>query len=269
MKTPESIIARLLFLVFLAVILMACIACSVKEDRNPCPCSLTVSFSDPDITGPVEIMGWDSGTIFRNRVRIEDCRPEWSKSVRKGVFILSACKGIAESVILTGHEIRIPTNCQADSLYAYFEKVDATGDRAHADVSLRKQFATVFLDIRKSEETVHACRFQVEGNTCGFDVLDFSPIAGPFFFEPVPAMGETVVTFRIPRQADDSLTVNIQPEDAPSACFPLGEYIRQLGYNWKAEELQDIFLSIDLVRGLVDLRVADWEEETVFPLVEQ
>jgi hypothetical protein len=82
-------------------------------------------------------------------------------------------------------------------------------------------------------------------------------------------MGETVVTFRIPRQADDSLTVNIQPEDAPSACFPLGEYIRQLGYNWKAEELQDIFLSIDLVRGLVDLRVADWEEETVFPLVEQ
>lgn len=261
--------ARILLSAFLAVILMAYTACSVKEDRNPCPCSLTVSFSDPDAAGPVEIMGWDSETVFRSRVRIEDCRPEWSKSVRKGVFILSACKGIAESVVLTGHDVRIPTNCQADSLYAYFEKVDATGDRAHANVSFRKQFATVFLDIRKPEETVHECRFLVEGNTCGFDVLDFSPIAGPFRFKPIPAKGETVVTFRIPRQADDSLTVNIQPKDAPSASFPLGEYIRQLGYNWKAEELQDIFLSIDLSRGLVDLRVADWEEETVFPLVEQ
>jgi hypothetical protein len=82
-------------------------------------------------------------------------------------------------------------------------------------------------------------------------------------------MGETVVTFRIPRQADDSLTITITPEDAPTVRFPLGEYIRQLGYNWKAEELQDIFLSIDLARGLVDLRVADWDEKTEFQLVEQ
>ena len=147
--------------------------------------------------------------------------------------------------------------------------MDATGDYAHANVVLRKQFASVFLDIRKTEETVHACHFQVDGNTCGFDVLDFSPITGPFRFEPVPALGETVVTFRIPRQADDSLAITIDPEDAPKVRFPLGEYIRHLGYNWKAEELQDIFLSIDLARGLIDLRVADWEEKTEIPLIEQ
>ena len=269
MKTPELIMERIFLSVSLTAILVVCAACTVKEDRNPCPCNLTISFSDQDATGPVELLGWDSETVFRDHVRIEDCRPEWSRPVRKGIFILSACKGIANGSVPTGHEIRIPVNCQADSLYAYFEEMDATGDYVHANVTLRKQFATVFLDIRKTEETVHACHFQVDGNTCGFDVLDFSPITGPFRFEPVPALGETVVAFRIPRQADDSLAITIDPEDAPKVRFPLGEYIRQIGYNWKAEELQDIFLSIDLARGLVDLRVADWEEKTEIPLIEQ
>ena len=260
---------RILLSATLAALLAACAACTVKEDRGPCPCILTVSFMDPDVTGPVELLGWDSETVFRERTRIEDCRPEWTKPVRKDVFTLSACKGVVDSTVPIGHEIRIPANCQADSLYAYFEEVDATGDLAHADVSFRKQFATVFLDIRKTTETVRACRFQVDGNTCGFDLLDFSPLAGLFHFEPVPTMGETAVTFRIPRQVDDSLTVTIQPEGSPAACFPLGEYIHRLGYNWKAEELQDIFVSIDLVRGLADLQIADWEEGTAFPLIEQ
>lgn len=269
MKTPESIMERILLSASMAAILAASTACTVKEDRDTCPCSLAVSFSDPDASGPVALLGWESETVFRDQVLIEDCRPEWTKSVRKGVFILSACKGIAGSSIPMGHVIRIPTNCQADSLYAYFEKVDATGDRAHASVFFRKQFATVFLDTRKSDETIRGCRFQVEGNTCGFDVLDFSPIAGPFLFEPVPATEEALVAFRIPRQADDSLMVTICPEDSPEVCLPLGEYIRQLGYDWKVEELQDIYLSIDLARGTVDLRIADWEEGTVLPLVEQ
>jgi hypothetical protein len=260
---------KILLSASLAAILAVCAACTVKEDRDFCPCSLTVSFSDPDASGPVELLAWDSETVFRDQVLIEDCRPEWTKSVRKGVFILSAYKGAAGSSIPMGHIIRIPTNCQADSLYAYFEKVEATGDRAHANVVFRKQFATVFLDIPQSDETIHKCRFLVEGNSCGFDVLDFSPIAGSFLFKPAPVTGETVITFRIPRQADDSLMVTVYPEDSPEARFPLGEYIRQLGYDWKSDDLQDIYLSIDLVRGVVDLRIADWEEGTVFPLVEQ
>ena len=260
---------RILLPASLAAIFVACVACSVKEDRNPCPCNLTVSFLDTEANGSVELLGWDSEMVFRERVQIENNRSEWHKSVRKGVFTLSAYKGSTDSTIPTGHKIRIPLNCQADSLYAYYKEVDATGDFAHAEVLLRKQFATVFLDIRKSEDTLPACRFQVEGNTCGFDVLDYSPIVGPFSFEPIPAIGETVVTFRIPRQADDSLAIIIEPYNAPSARYSIGEDIRRAGYNWKAEELQDIFLSIDLARGTVNLRVANWEEGTEFPLVEQ
>ena len=132
----------------------------------------------------------------------------------------------------------------------------------------------MFLDIRKNAEVVRSCRFLVEGNSCGFDLLDFSPVEGKFRCEPVPSAGPgtgagTIVPFRIPRQGDTGLTVTIQPAGSVPARFPLGEFIDRLGYDWKTEELQDIYVSVDLARGLVDIRVADWEEGTSFPLVEQ
>ena len=59
---------KILLSASLAAILAVCAACTVKEDRDFCPCSLTVSFSDPDASGPVELLAWDSETIFRDQV---------------------------------------------------------------------------------------------------------------------------------------------------------------------------------------------------------
>ena len=250
------------------VLLSAGTACTVKEDRGPCPCYLQVSFANPDATGEAEMLGWDDDRLFRDRIRIEESRPCWTKPVRKGVLFLSACTGIDEA-FAEGRHMRIPPGFQADSLYAWAEEVDATGDLAQAKVSFRKQFATVFLDIRKPAEVVNACRFLVEGNSCGFDLLDFSPVVGTFRFAPIPRAGEEIVTFRIPRQGDSELAVTIQPEGLAAVRFPLGAYIDRIGYNWKSEELQDIYVAVDLARGLADVRVADWEVGTVFPLVEQ
>ena len=258
---------RIISLTGLAALVIACSGCTVKEDRGPCPCYLQVSFTDPEEAGAAQLLGWNGSPLFRERVRIEACRPCWSKPVEKGILTVSACKGIDKTVPEL-HQITIPIHCQADSLYACFEEVDATGDVATARMTLRKQFATVFLDIQKPAETVRSCRFVVEGNTSGFDLLDFSPVPGPFRFLPVPEDGKDIVTFRVPRQADDSLRITIQPGDGLEARFPLGDYIRQLGYSWKTEELQDIYVSIDLVRGLVDIRVAEWEQGAEFPMIE-
>ena len=243
-------------------------SCTIKENRDPCPCYLQVSFADPEASGEAEMLGWRDDRLFRERIRIEENRPEWTKPVEKGMLFLSACTGIGEA-FAEGRQMRIPPGAQADSLYAWFEEVDATGDVAHAKVSFRKQFATVFLDLRKPADVVGSCRFLVEGNSCGFDLLDFTPVEGRFRFEPIPREGEEIVTFRIPRQGDSGLSVTIRPADSAPLRFPLGEYIERLGYNWKTEELQDVYVSLDLVRGLVDVRVADWEEGAFFPLIEQ
>ena len=250
------------------VLLVAGTACSIKEDRGPCPCYLQVSFTDPDAAGEAELLGWRDDRLFRDRIRIEEARPACTKPVPKGMLTVSACTGYREA-FAEGRHMRIPPGFEADSLYAWAGEVDATGDMAYASVTFRKQFATVFLDIRKSADIVRNCQFLVEGNSCGFDLLDFSPVEGKFRCTPIPREGESIVTFRVPRQGDNRLAVTIHPEGAGANRFPLGEYIDRLGYNWKTEELQDIYVAIDLARGLVDVRVADWEEGTTFPLIEQ
>ena len=251
----------------LMLLLTGLSSCTVKEDRGPCPCSLQVTFSDPEESGTAVLSGWGPDRIFREEVRIEDCRPYWTKSVPKGELVLSACKGIRQSST-EGHRVMIPAGNQADSLYACFTAVDATGDLARAEVAFRKQFATIYLDIRKSAEALRSYSFLVEGNSCGFDLLDFSPVPGLFRFSPAARDGESIVTFRVPRQADDALSVTIRPDGKIPARFRLGRYIAQLGYNWKSEELQDIYVAVDLVAGAVSIRVADWSEGVLIPLVE-
>lgn len=241
-------------------------ACSIKEMRGECPCFLQVTFADPEAAGEAVLLGWRESVLFRETVRIEACKP-WTRGVEKGFLTVAACKGVRKAILET-HRVGIPAGQDADSLYAGYAEVDARGELARAELPLRKQFATVFLDIRKPAAEIRDYTFRVDGNTSGFDLRDYSPVAGLFRCEPKAREGESIVTFRLPRQGDDRLTLTVRSGEGVPATFPLGEYIATLGYNWKSEELQDIYVSIDLVNGLMDLRVADWEEGMVFPLVE-
>ena len=93
--------------------------------------------------------------------------------------------------------------------------------------------------------------------------------SGGFRWEGAASRGERIAQFRIPRQSDDSLSLSIRHDGAPAGTFPLGEYIDRLGYDWGSEELQDIYVTVDLVLGLVGVSVSGWEDGAVFPIIEQ
>lgn len=249
------------------LLLAAAIACSVKEDRTPCPCYLQVSFTDPEASGPVLLVGLGESPLFREQLRIEDCRPYWSRAVEKGFLTVSACKGIRHSAA-EGTQITIPSGEQADSLYSQTVRVDATGEFAEIPLSLHKQFATVFLDLRITTGALRDYRFQVDGNTCGIDLKDHSPLPGPFRYVPSAREGGEYLRFRLPRQADDDLTLVIRHGEADPSLFPLGELIRDTGYSWKAEDLQDIRVTIDLTQGKVLVVTGNWEDGMDLPVVD-
>ena len=254
-------------LAVLLVLLPVFVGCTVKEDRVPCPCYLNVSFTHREaISHPVTLIGWDANEVFRETINVAEHDPYWVRAVQKGTLTLAACMGASTSRLL-GHQVTIPSGSQADSLYAYHMDVDCTGEMAYAEVTLRKQFATVRVDLLQTAAQMREFKFNVEGTSCGFDLLDYSAVEGAFRFSPV-ATGRTV-DFRIPRQADDALTLEIIHQGERLGLFPLGKYILRTGYDWNAEELQDIFITIDLVLGQVIVRVADWQEGVVFKLIEQ
>ena len=251
-------------------------SCTVKEARVPCPSYLNVSFADRDQVpegAEVNLLGWNDAELFRACIDIADYDPYWVRGVHKQILLLSAYRGV-EKVKDDGHYVLITPGNQADSLYAFHDEVDCTGDMGYSEVTFRKQFCTVHLDILRSASQMKDFRFMVEGNTCGFDLLSFEAVSGSFRCEPVAAGGARVVDFRIPRQVDDSMTVTLWMRTESGnyenlGTFPLGEYIVRTGYNWSAEELQDIYIVIDLVLGQITIQVEGWEHGKTFMYYEQ
>lgn len=246
------------------------VCCSVKEDRVPCPSYLKVSFEDrPHIDSRVGLLGWDSAELFRDTIDVADYDPYWIKAVRKGELTFSAYRSKGVDAAMKSHYVVSPEGFQADSLYGFHTKVDVNEEVSYVNVSLKKQFCTVFLDIRRSATEMRDFTFRVNGNTCGFDVLNFEPVPGLFNFSATSPAGDRIVPFRIYRQMDDSISVIVYKMGGIVGSYPLGVYIRRMGYNWDAEELQDIYVVVDLVEGQILISVEGWEEGAVFPFIEQ
>ena len=262
------------FIYYLAALVLAPLAalltsCSVKEDREPCPCYVCIGFEDREfINRDVCVMGWRGTELFRREIDVKEYDPYWVTAVHKGQLLVSACMGLDER---NGrdHYAVVPLGSQCDSLYAYAEIADATGDEVVVNAVLHKQFATVHVDICKSVQEMKDYRFRVDGNSCGFDLLDFSPVPGTFMYEPKAEAGARIVDFRLPRQADNSLSLTVWRQDEEIGSFPIGQYIAKQGYSWKAQDLQDIYVTVDFIIGYVIIGVDDWENGMVISFIEQ
>lgn len=264
----KSVSLSNLFMAVSAALLLA-VSCSIKESRVPCPCYIKVGFDDREhITEDVTVMGWRDGELFRKDIDVSEYDPYWVTAVHKGSLQVMACLGL-DGNVSEGHYAIIPFGNECDSLYAYFEPVDATGDDVTVEAHLKKQFATVHVDISKDASQMVEYDFIVDGNSCGFDLMDFSPVEGPFHCEPVPAKGSRLVVFRVPRQKDASLRMTVFKGDLDLGSFPIGDYMRRLNYNWDAQELQDIYITIDFIVGQVVIGIDDWETGVMMTFIEQ
>lgn len=266
---------RRFFAVTVCLLGLGAVSCSVKEDRTPCPGYLFVSFRDGEkYPGRVGMIGWADGEeVFHDALFTAECDPYWIKAVRKNIIRLGSYTGLSESSC-SEHRIVIEQGHQADSVYAFFKEVDCRGDEAYVEVDFHKQFCTVHLDIDQDAEQMKRFIFEVTGNSCGFDVLSFSAVGGPFHCEPVVRDGERVVDFRIPRQKDNGLKLKLWYRNPKNGIkedmgeYSLASYIAKTGYDWDADDLQDVFIRISMTIGYVTVSLQDWEDGITIPLIE-
>lgn len=260
----------LVFIAVLAALFTA--SCSVKEDREPCPAYLMVSFSDRGhIDSEVGLMGWSAAKVFCDTIDVADYDPYWVKTVRKEPFFFSAFRNSSDegSASLNNHYVTSPYGSQADSLYAFHTQVEPSEEVSYVDVSFKKQFCTVYLDVRKSVNEMRSYTFTINCNTRGFDVLTFDPVPGPMHFTIKTPEGERIVPFRIYRQMDDELSVTVFDRGAIIGTFDVGDQIRKTGYNWDEDNLQDVYILLDIVSGEVSITVVPWEEGMYVDFKEQ
>lgn len=286
------------FLVLLSVLqpFFTCPGCSVKEDRDLCPCTLVLEFPREDAERlqdgvTVCMRGYsDDGfslcdTLLAVRTA-SDGSPDtvsgkWSYSyvVPKGDIDLAvaySADGLAGKLNSSGRWIEIDEGRPCPSIWTCCEKVSARADRVTVPVRLHKNFCRIDIQVRDVDGEEFPFKLRVRGNVNGYG-LDGKPARGAFLCDAERSETESTGTasestgygyaVTVPRQTDDSLTLEIVTGDGVAKSFAIGNYISASGYDWTSADLKDICLEIDYARTVISFTIDKWTHSEQFEVV--
>lgn len=211
-------------------------SCSIKEDRDGCPCWMTVEMPgqaghDGEKVGqdgrfPVGT-GDDGTVVLRLRGNSDEDAVDYEYQVTEAVRVdVGALEyevprgSVGVSAVAFGNEIpgragydgksagydgdqiRIPVGEQMDSLYGFFKMYHTRCESVLCDVELHKEFCTVSFTLGEDGYS-SPYRIEVWGNVAGVSAWDLMPVQGEFRYAPILKNG--VYQVRVPRQVDNSL----------------------------------------------------------------
>lgn len=279
-------------------------SCSIKEDRDGCPCWMTVDF--PEVAESRQHI--TESVVLRLRGNSDEDAVDYEYQVTEAVKVnvgaleyevprgsvgVSAVAfgneipgragydekaagydgGMPDRVGHDGDEIRVPVGEQMDSLYGFFKMYHTRCESVLCDVELHKEFCTVSFTLGEDGYT-SPYDIEVWGNVAGVSAWDLMPVLGEFRYAPILKNG--VYQVRVPRQVDNSLElvmleipdqVGYDGERAVVDRLPLGEYIARSGYDWAAEDLADVNVALDLEMQQVMITVSGWDGVVVMDIV--
>lgn len=301
-----TVMNRLLFVMWMAGMLFLS-SCSIKEDRDGCPCWMTVDLSDvaesrwksPEVQSNIEHQDVTKSpesrsnvaenVLLRLRGNSDEDAVEYeyqmTEAVRAdaGTLEYEVPRGSVGVSAVNPVRLTIPVGEQMDSLYGFFKMYHTRCESVLCDVELHKEFCTVSFTLG-DEGYSSPYDIEVWGNVAGVSAWDLMPVKGDFRYAPVQKNG--VYQVRVPRQVDSSLElVMVELPDqvgrggrSPVGAgddgervvvdrLPLGEYIARSGYDWTAEDLADVNVALDLEMQQVMITVSGWDGVVVMDIV--
>ena len=294
-----TVMNRLLFVMWMAGMLFLS-SCSIKEDRDGCPCWMTVDLSDvaesrwksPEVQSSIDYHSVTKSLKSRSNVaenillrlrgnsdedainyeyqvteEVKVSSGALEYEVPRGAVGVSAValgREIPGQAGYDGDEIRIPVGEQMDSLYGFFKMYHTRCESVLCDVDLHKEFCTVSFTLG---EEGYSSPYDIEvwGNVAGVSAWDLMPVKGDFRYAPVQKNG--VHQVRVPRQVDNLLELVMLEDSEIVDRLPLGEYIARSGYDWTAENLADVNVALDLEKQQVMITVSGWDGVVVMDIV--
>lgn len=250
-----------------ALLALAALSCSIKEDREECPCVLSIY---PDgsleqgmyksISNTFLISDAGNGQEFFNGSLASDSfaggKPHRMKLPKTPVNL--HCVFGVRDMTGTGSELRIGEGSQADSVFVYSGLVDCTGEVASDTLHLAKQWCSMRISFKQSDYwQVDEC--SLKGEWDGFDTGTLLATRGSFNFD-AEKLKENSYIARLPRQGDNSLILSISYDNYKfTRQYPIGEYIAEARYDWAKKELDDIVVFIDRAEVRVVVVVPSWD----------
>ena len=138
-------------------------------------------------------------------------------------------------------------------------------------VRLHKNFCRIDIQVRDVDGEEFPFKLRVRGNVNGYG-LDGKPARGAFLCDAERSETESTgsghgYAVTVPRQTDDSLTLEIVTDDGVAKSFAIGNYIAASGYDWTSADLKDICLEIDYARTVISFTIDKWTHSEQFEVV--
>lgn len=234
-------------IIALALLLLS--ACSVKENRSDCPCHLSVSLS---------------GAPLKLRISGEDCLIE-QDIPKDTLLVVLVPKGRISVAALRGADyspdgsVRIPYGYDSPPVFIDVRELDTSGEAAEASLCPYKSFCALDIDFDSPPGGGEPYRVDIRGEVDGWNP-DGSLSGGDYSFRFVPD-SEGRTQLRLPRQMDSSLMMDILFDDKIVRTFALGETIAGSGYDWCAQSLEDLSLTLKLSLMAFGFSAELWKDE--------
>ncbi len=242
---------------------MLCAGCSVKENRDSCPCRLVLDFSEVD-TSVVEfadlVMTADGGFVFTDELDSDDFRSGKTVDVPRGEVNVGVWSGTED--MLEDGGLVIPEGQDCPPVYFHTSIVEAYAETSYEKVHMRKNYCRMTINLNYMD--VEPWKITVFGKVNGY-LMDGTPSEGDFIYGlSSEENGSNVVL--LPRQMDDSLAMDIDDGSGGPKRFALGGYIAESGYDWTTPDLEDITIDIDVAFTGITLVIQGWDKVYKFDI---
>lgn len=244
---------------------MLLLSCSVKEDRDVCPCRLVIDMSqvDTSVVKYAELVVSASGNfITRDTLSAADFKDEYVALVPREEVGVGVYFG-AEDCVDDSGGLGIAYGDECPQVYMHSSLVLAQGEMMKETVSMRKNHCIMTIQVQTEKE--FPFRLEARGNVDGYE-LGGMPSEGRFMYSMGADHGG-VCRLILPRQTDESLILEVHDGTDVLKTFALGEYVAASGYDWQEEDLRDLTVSLDYSMTRVGISVAGWRDEYTFDVV--
>lgn len=269
MHGHSSILGLLAFILFITGSLFGC---DVREDRGTCPCHITLDLSRAgEVSGQealirdgvvITMKSLDGLTSFCDSVPGSDSiRNIVLDGVQEVTYVLSAISG---NCLSPNPFLGVKATGERPVAWMWADTFSVSEEDVTVPVVLHKNYATVCLDLVPGSLTGNVAvslRDSVAGllpslePVAGLRIVDLKPVySGPSGTSSYVVRYE----FNVLRHSDFPLWLDITDSRGATRSFAIGEYIRASGYDWNAEDLDDLALKVDLAFTSLTLSTQRW-----------
>ena len=245
--------------------LMVASGCSVKEERDECPCRLFLDlrYLDKLDQTPFSLcVSSDDGFEYSTVIGSEDFQEICILDVPRKCLDVVAWSGGEE--YMDEHGLTIPLGNGCPRVYIHSNRLVADGEAVCDTICLKKQYCILNVSLDESHDIDGML---IRGEVAGYDKVG-NPCNGDFrVYSQIDSSGIPSASFYIPRQDETLLYLDVIESDGMVKTFPLHEYISAFGYDWKEQDLNDLNMHLNYTPAGVSVNIKVWDEEFVVDVV--